>query len=106
MKILVLMSFFVAGNVIAMPGFDDLAPESTVRACVDQIALQANYGDTGRVRHEIESRQRRVSGHTLTIDTMVFDESGDQVVRAYATKCAVARNNDMKLFKIRSKDIR
>lgn len=106
MKALALLALLAAGTAVAQPGYDDLAPQSTVRTCVDQIAEQANFEDAGRVRHEVESRVRRVSGHTLMIDTLVFDESGERLIRAYATKCAVARNNNTQLFTIRAKDVR
>jgi len=105
MKALLVMSLLVAGNAFASPLYKDLAPQTSVRACVDQIDGQANYENAGRVRHEIESKERQVSGHTLTIDTMVFDADGDVLVRAYATKCAVASNQDVKAFDFRAKDI-
>ncbi len=96
---------FISSSALAMPGFTTNAPKSTIDACVAQIAERANYEDASRVRHEVESRQRRISGHVLKIDTTVYGVDGEEVIREYVTTCAVTDRQETKLFRIREKGI-
>ena len=95
----------MSSSAFALPGFSEQAPISSVQQCVAQIGEQANYENAGRVRHEVDSKERRVSGHTITINTTVFGANGDDVIREYATVCAVSDDSEMKRFKIREKSI-
>lgn len=94
-----------SGSAFAMPGFVKQVPMSSVEQCVVQIGEQANYENAGHVRHEVDSRERRVGGHTMTIKTIVFGDEGNEVIREYATVCAVSGNSETKKFKIREKSI-
>jgi len=92
-------------NAFALPGLSKPAPESTIQICVAQIGEQANYQDAGRVVHKVETKERRVSGHKLTIDTTVFGADGAIVIREYATICAVSDDSVTRKFKIRQKSL-
>lgn len=94
-----------SGSASALPGFSKIAPESTVKLCVAQIGEQANYEGAGRVHHEVESKERRVSGHKLSIKTTVFNADGDEAIREYATICAVSDNSETRKFRIREKSL-
>ena len=102
---LAIAGFVMSSSAFALPGFSEQAPSSSVQQCVAQIGEQANYENAGRVRHEVDSKERRVSGHTITINTIVFGADGDDVIREYATVCAVSDDSEMKRFKIREKSI-
>jgi len=91
---------FISASALALPGFSDDAPQSTIDVCVAQIADQANYENATRVRHEVESKQRRNSGHILKIETTVFGVDGEEILREYATTCAVNDRQETRLFKI------
>ncbi len=78
---------------------------SSVKLCVAQIGEQADYENAGRVRHEVDSKERRVGGHTISIKTEVFGTDGDEVIREYATLCAISDNAETKKFKIKEKRI-
>ncbi len=106
MTTLAAAGLFVSGSALAMPGFTEVAPQSTINICIAQIAEQANYDNAGRVRHEVESRPRRFSGHILKIETTVYGVESDEVIRVYATTCAVTDSQETKLFKIREKGAR
>ena len=97
---------FISASIQAMPGFTADAPQSTIDFCVALIADHANYDNATRVRHEVESRQRRISGHILKINTTVYGVDGEEVIREYATTCAVNDRQETKLFKIREKGTR
>ncbi len=97
---------FISSSALAIPGFSEDAPRGTIDICVAQIADQANYENATRVRHEVESRQRRISGHILKIDTTVFGVDGEEIIREYATTCAVNGHQETTLFKIREKGTR
>ena len=94
---------FSAG-AFAMPGFSEQAPMSSVELCVAEIGKLANYDNAGRVRHEVDSKERRVGGHTITIDTKVFAEDGTQILREYSTVCAVSAFSEIKLLKNKEKN--
>jgi len=102
---LAIAGLIVSSNAAALPGFSEQAPASSVQICVAQIGEQANYEDAGRVRHEVDSKERRVSGHTIKIDTTVFNANGDDVIREYATVCAVSDQSETKRFTIRQKSL-
>lgn len=96
---------FASSGAVAMPGFSEQAPESSVKICVEQIGERANYGQAGRVLHEVDSKERRVSGHTIKIETTVFAENGTDVIREYATVCAVSDDSVTRRFKIKEKSL-
>jgi len=81
--------------------FPKTAPQSTVDYCVEQIADYADYQDARRVRHEIESKERRSIGHELRIDTRVYGDLEEEVIREYATTCAVGNSQRPLTFRIR-----
>ena len=80
------------------------APQSAIDFCVTQIAAHANYNDATRVRHNVETRQRRAVGHELRIDTRVFGDTGDELIREYATVCAVGNSRRPLTFRIKEVD--
>jgi hypothetical protein len=102
---LAIASLVISSNAAALPGFSEQAPASSVQLCVAQIGEQANYEDAGRVRHEVDSKERRVSGHTIRIDTTVFSASTDDLIREYTTVCAISDDAETKRFTIRQKSL-
>jgi hypothetical protein len=95
----------VSSSALAVPGFSEQAPMSSVKICVAQIGEHANYDSAGRVRHDVDSKERRVSGHKIIISTTVFDADGGQAIREYATVCVVSDNAETKRFAIKEKSI-
>ncbi len=79
----------------------DLAPKKTVDLCVAEIAGHADYSNAVRVRHEVESKQRRTIGFVLKIDTLVYDSVGGDAIREYATICKVGHGEKPLKFRIR-----
>ncbi len=90
----------VSSNAFAMLLPREQAPMSSIDLCLAQIAAQANYKGAGRVRHDVDSKKRHSSGYKFTIDTKVFAESGEDVIRGYVTICAITDNEQMKQFTI------
>jgi hypothetical protein len=95
--------FLFTGSIAASP-FDEGPSDSSVKACVAQIAEQANYDDAAGVRHEVVTKERRISGHLMMIDTKVYDQINGEVVREYATTCVVGHNGNQLSFKIKQID--
>ncbi len=79
------------------------APASSVDTCIAQVAAQADYAGAGSVTHEVETEERRVSGHKMKIATLVYGEG--EVIREYASFCAINDNDEIKRFNIRQKGI-
>ena len=102
---LAVVALVVSGSAFALPGFSEQAPESSVKLCITQIGEQADYENAGRVRHEVDSKERRVSGHTIKIGTTVFGADGNEVIREYATVCAISDGAEIKRFNIKEKSI-
>ena len=90
----------IAAGAQAGPLFPKIAPKSTVDYCVQQIGEHADYNDARLVRHEIESKERRSIGHELRIDTRVYGDTEDQLIREYATVCAVGNSQRTLSFRI------
>ena len=74
--------------------------EKEVASCVAEVADHADYRDAGQIRHEIEVTDRRTIGHKLNIRTSVYSETGERVIREYATRCIVYRDNKPVRFEI------
>jgi len=102
---LAIAGLVASSSAFALPGFSEQAPQSSVQQCVAEIGEQANYDNAGLVRHLVDSKERRVSGHTIKIDTTVFAVDGSEVIREYTTVCAVSDNAETKHFKIKEKSI-
>lgn len=95
----------VSGNAIAMPGFTQQAPFSSVEICIAQISDQADYQDAARVRHAVDSEQRRIGGHTIKIETQVFGADGAELIREYATVCAISAKQETRHFVLKQKSL-
>jgi hypothetical protein len=102
---LAIAGLIFSSSAFAQPGDSEQPPESSIQQCVAQIGEQANYDDAARVRHVVDFKQRRVSGHKFYIDTTVFGNDGSEVIREYATVCAISDDAVTKRFKIKEKSI-
>lgn len=98
-----LIGLFGANVAMALPGFDDAAPQSSVDTCVAAVDAQADYEEGTRVLHNVETSKRRVSGHIMSIQTLVYAEDGDTLIREYKTNCAINDDAEIKRFRIREK---
>ena len=91
----------LAANVaLAHPGFGDEAPRSSVDACVAEGAAKADYAEARSVLHDVQTEERRVSGHKMSIRTIVYGD-GDTIIREYASHCAIDDHEEIRQFKIR-----
>jgi len=99
------MGLFLSAGSMAASQLTELAPASSIDVCVAQIEDHANYDDASRVRHVIESSKRRNHGHLLKVDTTVYGETEDDVIREYAATCVVARNGTQLKFEIKETKI-
>ena len=97
-----LMALLAANVAFALPGFDEEAPQSSVDACVAAVSDSANYADASTVLHNVETEERRFSGHKMTIQTLVYDDART-VIREYASNCAINGEDVIKRFRIREK---
>lgn len=95
-----LTGLLAANLALAVPDFSEDAPKSSVDACVAEVAHNADYGDATGVRHDVVTWERRVSGHRMSIRTIVYGD-GDAVIREYASNCAINEENEIKRFRIR-----
>jgi hypothetical protein len=102
---LAITGLLISAGAFAMPDFPLQAPMSSVELCVAEIGKQANYDHAVRVRHEVDSKERRVGGHTIIIDTKVFAADSTRILREYETVCAVSAFAEIKLFKNKEKSI-
>ena len=80
--------------------FPERAPKSTVDLCVAEVSEHADYTDAVRVRHDVESRERRTVGHVLKIETYVYGAADGALLREYKSTCAVANGPKPVKFRI------
>ena len=96
---LALVGLFVSS--VALAGFaPDEPPSESIDSCVAEIRANADYTGASRVRHELTNTGYRSLAYKLRISTSVFDESGENVIRAYSTKCIVYGDNEPVFFEI------
>jgi hypothetical protein len=79
----------------------DLVPKSSVDTCVAEISDYADYTAATRVRHDVESEQRRTVGHILRIDTLVYGDVDGRLLREYTTRCVVGASVEPLYFEIK-----
>ena len=85
---------------VATTKYEQAELEQEIRSCIAEVANHANYSDAAQVRHEIVVTKRRSIGHKLNIKTSVLSDTGDEVIRAYATRCVVYRDNKPVRFRM------
>jgi len=98
-------ALFTALPVLAAPAgtiYEQADLELEIRSCVAQVGDHADYDGASRVRHEITVSDRRGVGHKLDIRTTIYAAGDDQLIRAYATRCVVYRDNQPVRFEISS----
>lgn len=98
-----LVGLFVANAAFALPVVTKDAPRSSVDTCIAEVSENANYENGSTVYHDVETEERRVPGHKMSIQTLVYGSDGETVIRAYATHCVINDKDEIKRFEIRQK---
>ena len=76
----------------------DRADDAQVDACVAAVTDGANLSDARRVRHDIETLDRRNIGYKLVIDTSVYGDAG--LLREYRAVCVVSFKKTPRSFEM------
>lgn len=95
-----LAALLAADLAFGLPEFSADAPRSSVDTCVAEVAHNADYEGATAVRHDVVTGERRVSGHRMSIHTIVYGDD-DAVIREYASSCAINAADEIKRFRIR-----
>jgi hypothetical protein len=66
---LTLIGLFAANVASALPEFTKEAPQSSIDTCVAEVDSFAYLEDAKSVIHNVETKERRVSGHKMHIQT-------------------------------------
>jgi hypothetical protein len=91
--------FAWGGNAMAAE-LDEVAFSQEARACIAAVNENANYDDAARVRHDVVELKRTFSGYVLEIETQVFGDASDAVMRKYSSYCFTENDNKPKTFRI------
>jgi len=100
------LGLFFSASATANDLSPDLAPKSTVDRCVAEISDHADYTAATRVRHDVESEERRTVGHILRIDTLVYGDTDGRLLREYKTRCVVGASIEPLYFEIKENSSR
>lgn len=100
---LTLIGLFAANVAFAIPGFSAEASPDSVDACIARVADSADFANARSIVHNVETEDRRVSGHKMSIQTIMYAEDGKTVIREYASSCAINGQDEVQRFKIRQK---
>ena len=63
--------------------------QTEIDSCVAAVAARADYSDAAHVRHAVVDIKERTVGYRLTIETSIYSDANDSVIREYATSCVV-----------------
>lgn len=99
---LTLIGLFAANVAFALPEFQKEAPQSSIDICVAEVDGYAYLKDAKSVTHNVETKERRVSGHKMHIQTLVYGES-EEVIREYASSCSINGQDEVLRFRIHQK---
>lgn len=101
MNKLVLALTLMATSAMAAPSnYERAEIDQEIATCVAEVANHADYRGAGQVQHEVVVSKRRAIGHKLDIRTSVYSDAGEELIRAYATRCVVYRDNKPVRFRI------
>ena len=100
---LTLMGLTAANVALALPEFTTNAPESSVNTCIAEVSSNADYTNAVSILHKVETEDRRISGHQMNIQTLVYGEDGVTLIREYKAKCAINGKDEIQRFRIRQK---
>jgi len=64
-KSLAIAGLVISSSTFAQTGNSEQPPESSIKQCVAEIGEQANYNNASRVRHVVDFKDRRASGHNF-----------------------------------------
>ena len=84
--------------------FEQAEIDMEVRSCLARVGDHANYEGAAQVRHEVTVSPRRSVGHRLDIRTSIYSDDGDNLLRAYTTRCFAYRDNEPVRFRIDAAD--
>ena len=99
---LTLIGLFAANIAFALPEFQKEAPQSSIDSCVAEVDSFANLEDAKSVIHNVETKERRVSGHKMHIQTLVYGD-GEELIREYAANCSINGKDEILRFRIHQK---
>lgn len=99
---LTLVGLFAANVALALPEFQKDAPQSSVDTCVAEVDSYAYLEDAKSVIHNVETQERRVSGHRMHIQTLVYGVD-ENVIREYAASCSINGQDEILRFRIHEK---
>ena len=74
------------------------ADDTQVDACVAAVTEGADLRDARRVRHAIETLDRRSIGYKLLIDTTVYGDAG--LLREYRAVCVITDRDTPRSFEM------
>ena len=98
-----LIGLFAANVAFALPEFSSEAPKASIDTCIAEVDSRADFTDAASVVHNVQTEDRRVSGHKLSIRTLVYAADGETIIREYAAACAINDDAEIKRFRIRRK---
>ena len=99
---LTLIGLFAANVAFALPEFKKDVPQSSIDSCIAEVDSFARLDDAKSVVHNVETRERRVSGHKMHIQTLVYGE-GEELIREYAANCSINGKDEILRFRIHEK---
>ena len=99
---LTLIGLFAANVAFALPEFTKEAPQSSIDTCVAEVDSFAFLEDAKSVIHNVETKERRVSGHKMHIQTLVYGD-GEELIREYAANCSINGKDEILRFRIHQK---
>jgi len=107
-KLLILAVAVATTPVFAAPlagtAFEQAQIEMEIQSCLAEVGSHADYEGATRVLHEVTVSPRRSLGHRLDIRTSIYAGNGEDVIRAYTTRCLAYRDNSPAKFRISETD--
>jgi len=78
----------------------DVAFSQEANNCIAAVNEKANYDHAGRIKHDVTELKNTFSGYVLSIDTRVYSEDDESLVRRYSSHCVAKGDEQPRRFKI------
>ena len=88
-----------ASGAFAYPDHD-VAFSNEANSCIQAVNERANYEDASRIAHDVTELKNTFTGYVLSVDTRVYDISGENILRQYSSHCVAKGKEKPRRIKV------
>ncbi len=104
--VLIGSNFVAATGSNAAGAIAEYPANLSIERCVQEIYATADFDGAASVRHNVSVNERRSGRQVMKIETLVFGDEQETLIREYATVCGVSPNASPDVFRLHETTLR